>query len=223
LLAWLTLTASLAATPYAGLSFDPLSRADLAWVDDDRATGLSVGEFDGVVRPGLQAFAGSWLKPRWALQGSLGIARLTTSSWVGDVYRQRHWGVIRPSVDVRYGFGPLENDLRPWLIFGLHGDIPSARDVSNGYTDEEQQIADENAYEERLRLGGGGGRLGAGLDYRVRPQLKIGALYVAEAHWGVLRSEDASTISSWVASRTSILVTFEWPPEARRKSVPADT
>lgn len=202
--------AALAADPFAGLEFAPFSRADLTWVDEERTSGTGVGEFDGVVAPSLTAFGGAWLG-RFGLSGALGIARLQSTTWTGEVYRQRHWGVLRPSIDARWAL--TERALArpvPWLLVGAHGDVPSARDVSNGYTTEEQEAADVAAYEERLRLGGFGGRAGAGVDLRLREGLAIGALYAIEGHWGVIETDDASVVSSWVGSRAALLLQFEW-------------
>ena len=47
--------AARAATPYAGLEWTPLGRADLTWVDSSYETGLVVGGSDGFVVPGLNA------------------------------------------------------------------------------------------------------------------------------------------------------------------------
>jgi hypothetical protein len=200
----------LAATPFAGLEWRPLSRADLAWVAEDRTSGDAVGEFDGVVRPALQAFGGAWLSDRVGLAGSLGVARLTTTSWTGETARQRHWGVIRPELDLRVALTKRSPHPLPWLLLGFDGDIPSARDVSDGYTADEQAAADRDAQTERLRLGGFGGRLGAGVDARVAPGVSVGACFDLAGHFGVLRSEDASTVSSWLATGAAVLVTFDW-------------
>jgi hypothetical protein len=219
---WLLLAVAEAATPLAGVRFTPFSRADLVWVDEERTSGTAVGEWDGIVRPSLSAFAGAWFGERFALTGGLGVARLTSTTWSGEVWRQRHWGVARPSIEARIGLGARR--LRrpvPFVLLGVHGDIPSARDTSNGYTQAEQDAADENAYAERVRLGGLGGRLGAGVDFRVVDGLAVGASYAIEGHWGVLRSDDLSTVSSWIASETAFLLLFEWPDRPRRRGAAA--
>jgi hypothetical protein len=213
LLAALATPANAGVTPLAGVEWTPLSRGDLTWVDDDRTTGVAVGELDGLVRPAMTGFGGVWIGERVGLVAGLGVARLQSTSWVGDVYVARHWGVVRPSMDLRVGI--LKRELRrpvPWVMLGFHGDIPSSRDVSNGYSEEEQVAADETSYEDRLRLGGLGGRVGAGVDYRLVDGVAIGALYAVEAHWGVLRTSETEVVSSWVSSHASLLLTFEWGP-----------
>ena len=208
----LLVAAAWSATPFAGLEYQPLSRLDLTWVDDDRTSGVLAGEFDGAVAPSLQAFGGAWLSRRVGVVGSVGVARLTTTTWVEDTWRQRHWGVIRPAADLRVSLGSRE-PLRPspWLYVGVHGDIPSARDTSNGYTEAEREVADEDAWVERARLGGVGGRLGVGLDYRVAPGVAVGARWGLLLHHGMLRTSEAQWVTAWFAADAALLLTFEAP------------
>ena len=202
-----------AATPIAGVSWTPLSRSDLVWVDEGRTSGVAVGEFDGVARPALAAFGGAWVSERVGVVGSLGVARLQSTTWTGDTWRQRHWGVVRPEIDLRIALSTREvGRPAPWLFLGLYGDIPSARDVSNGYNEAEQEDADEDAWVERVRLGGLGGRLGAGVDYRLRDGLALGATWAVGYHRGFLQSTDTKVVSSWLATEASLLLSFEWPP-----------
>ena len=215
MLAWV-ITAALGATPTVGLAWTPLSRADLSWVADERTSGTGVGEFDGIVDPSLSAWGGVWLRERWAIVGGLGVARLTSTTWDGDVWRQRHWGVIRPSADLRWAAMKRDDAhaIVPFLDFGVHGAIPSARDTSNGYSAEEADQADADATLDRLRLGGVGGRVGAGVDWRPTPGIALGAQYVVEARFGTLRTTDTSIVSSWISSQVELLVAFEWAARA---------
>lgn len=208
------LTLAHAAVPYAGLEWRPLSRSDLVWVDEERTSGFAVGEFDGTARPSLQAYFGAWMSDRVALGGALGVARLLNTTEVDGVVRQRHWGVIRPSVDLRIALsqrGPKR--ALPWLLAGLHADVPSARDVSTGYTEEEQLAADETATVERARLGGFGARVGFGAEYPITSGLAIGAMYTLEWHRGLFRTDDLSLVSQWLAAEAAILLVFQWPGE----------
>ncbi|MCO4744276.1 MAG: hypothetical protein KC912_05770 [Proteobacteria bacterium] len=208
LAAWIVSAA--AADGFAGLSWTPLSRADLVWVADDRTTGTGVGEFDGTTRPSLQPFGGAWFD-RVGLVASIGVARLTASTTADGVRRQRHWGVIRPGVDLRVAL--VERTIAkpiPWAVVGVAGSVPSARDVSNGFTDAEQTEADRAAQAERVRLGGIGARLGAGLDYALLPHLSLGAELSLEWYTSTLRTADAVSASTWLGSRGSLLLTFDW-------------
>jgi hypothetical protein len=198
------------ATAIAGVEWAPLGRADLTWIDEARTSGVAVGEYDGVVRPNLQGYAGVWW-PRWGVVGRLGVAVLQSTTWSGDVVRARHWGVVRPELGVRYGFGDRTKQRpRPWLELSGHGDIPTTADVSNGYTDSEQEMASEVAYADRLRLGGFGFALTAGADQRVVGGLSVGASAGFESHFGVIRSGDTQAVSALLAPRATLRASFEW-------------
>jgi hypothetical protein len=204
--------------PLAGLEWRPLSRADLTWVAEDRTSGTGVAEFDGNVSPLLSAFGGLWLVDRVGLVGGLGVARLTSTTWSGESWRQRHWGVVRPSLDVR--FAPWKRTTgrpSPWLLLGGHGDIPSARDTSNAFSDEEEAVAEEDAKVERARLGGLGGRVGVGVDLRFAPGLVVGAQYAVLWHRGVLRTSEQDSVTSWVAGEAALVLGFEWADGPAKK------
>jgi len=204
--------AALAVTPLMGVEWRPLSRADLNWLEDGRSSGLSVGEFDGTVNPALAAMGGVWWTPRVATLATLGVARLQNTTQVGKIVTQRHWGVIRPGIDVRWGLmQPAEKRPYPWLFLGMHGDIPSARDISNGYTKPEQKAADENATIERARLGGLGGRAGVGADYRPVPGVAFGIQYGLTWRRGVFQADDREAVTSWLSGEAAFLLAFEWP------------
>lgn len=211
---WWLIPTALAGQTAFGLQWHPLARADVSWVDDGRTTGLAVGEMDGVVRPSLSAFFGGWISERFGLFGHLGIARLQNTTWVGDVWEQRHWGVFRPGLDARFALLKPRTDSRrmphPWVLGGLYGDIPSVRETSNGYDDVEQDVADDAAASDRARLAGFGGRLGFGADLQVVPGLTVGAQYTLGVHQGLFLGDDADVVSSWVASEAALLLTFWW-------------
>lgn len=209
---WMCLTTLATAGPIIGIEWMPLTRSDLDWVDDDRTSGLAVGEFDGAVRPNLMPFFGGWVSERVGLVGSIGFARLSNTTWTSDIYRQRHWGVVRPALDLRIGLtNRREGWPHLWLVGGLYGDIPSARDVSNGYTAEEQELADETALSERARLSGVGGRLGLGADLKLTQALSVGLQYSARYHRGLFRGNDSNAASTWLAGEASVLLTLYFP------------
>ena len=209
---------ALAGTPMAGLEWRPIARSDLVWVADDRATGTAVGEGDGVVRPNLQAFAGAWVSERVGLTGTLGLARLTATTFQGETWINRHRGVIRPGVDLRVSLLRRSDDRpRPLVLVGLYGDIPSARIASEGFDAEEEEQADLDAAVDRARLGGVGARVGLGADLRVHEHVAVGFLWSTRLHRAVLRTSEASTVTAWLSSEAALTVAFEWP---RRRSVP---
>lgn len=196
--------------PLAGATFNPISRGDLSWIAQDRTSGTPVGEFDGIVRPALDPYAGAWLTPRWALVAGLGVARVTVMSRADNVTRQRHWGVVRPALDVWLVPGKREVRLASFgVLAGGYGDIPSARDTSDGYTLDERRIADEDAAAERARLGGGGFRVGGFADWRPAPGIAIGVQAAFRAHFSTARTAESSDVSVWLAAEPALRLTLE--------------
>jgi len=209
---WLATTLALAAEPYVAFEWRPLGRGDLMWVEEGRTTGLAVGADDGFARPQAQLAGGVWATPWLAVQGSVGVARLQRTTWVGEVYTQQHWGVFRPGLDARLRlFRPPEGLPRAWAIAGLSLDLPSVRDVSNGYTAEEQVTADEVATAHRARLAALGARAGLGVDQHLVGGLSIGAMYTLQWQRSLFVSDDPATISSLVTGEAALLLQFAWP------------
>jgi hypothetical protein len=207
-----------AAEGMAGLSWTPLSRGDLAWVIEERTTGTGVGEFDGTVRSALTPFAGAWIQ-RVGLLGTLGVSRISTSSRTDGVIRQRHWGVVRPGLDVRWALRPRDRSgPTPWLMLGAMGSIPSARDTSNGYSEPEQDQADQGATVDRVRLGGIGGRLGGGVELEIVPQLSLGGELALEYYTSSLRANDLVAVTATLETRGAVLLTFSWDDPRTKNS-----
>lgn len=209
-------TSAQAASGFAGVEWRPLSRQDLVFVDEGRTSGTAVGEFDGSVRPVLSAYGGAWFNRYVGLSVGLGLATLSTETAAEDTYRQRTWGVFRPSLDLRFGW--IERKVRfpiPWVVVGAYGDVPTVVDVSNAYTAEEQEAADVAASNESFRLGGVGGRIGMGVDYQVLPGLAIGAQVTVGIHRATYTGGDDTFTSLWVATEAAILLSFEWPSKRR--------
>lgn len=209
---WSLAAAALAAEPYVALEWRPLGRSDLTWVQEDRTSGLLVGSLDGFARPQAQLDVGAWLTDHVALQGSLGVARMQTTTWVGDVYTQQHWGVVRPGLDAKVRLGAPPPGLPvPWALAGVHVDLPSARDVSNGYDEAQQVTADETATADRMRLGAFGGRLGVGVEQRLIGGLSLGAQYTLQWQRSLFVDTDPRTITSLTTGEAAVLLLFDWP------------
>jgi hypothetical protein len=211
--------AAIAATPYAGVEWRPLSRGDLTWVQEGDTTGLLVGSGDGFVSPQLQAYGGAWVTDRLGMHAALGVARLQSTSWAGDVFVQRHWGVVRPAIDVRVAL-LSRSDWRPvpWLFLGGHLDVPSSRATSNGYTAEEREAAGRAATLDRIRLGGIGGRLGAGADLALLPSLRLGLQWALGWQRTLFKGSEPSAITQWMVAEGSLLVEIHWPRRAKAAS-----
>jgi hypothetical protein len=214
MLAMLVLTAASAGTtPYVGAALRPLGRGDVAWVLEGRTTGLVVGGLDGFVRPPLTSYAGAWLGERVGMQGSVGVARLQNTTVADEILTQRHWGVVRTGIDARFAFIDVSTPRTPipWVFVGTHVDIPSARDVSAGYSDEEVAAADQAATVDRSRLGAFGARVGIGVDYRVWPGVALGLQTGLQWQRSLFIADDPLSVTSWLAGDTALLLQFEWP------------
>ena len=199
-------------TPTAGVEWTPFSRADAAWVSEERTSGTAVGEFDGIVRPQLNPFVGAWIDNRWGLTASLGIGRLQQTTWADEIFLQRHWLVVRPSLDMRVALIKRDRTVPiPWVLVGAHGDIPSAAERSNGFTEEELENAELNGQIERAKLGGFGARVGLGVDYGIQKHIRIGLQGYGLWHRTVFRSSETQQVSSWIGTQASFIIAFEWP------------
>lgn len=205
----LALAPAEAARPFFGLEIRPLSRQDLVWVEEQRTSGVAVGEYDGTVSPLFGAFGGAWFN-RWVgLDVGLGIAVLQSTSSAGDVDRQRTWTALRPSADLRLGWAvPALRRPIPWVLVGLHGNIPAVSDVSNGFTPEEQAAADAASTEAQYRLAGIGGRVGFGVDYEVLQGLSIGAVVSVGLHRAGYIGGDDTFTSLWVQTEAALRLTY---------------
>jgi hypothetical protein len=200
-----------AATPFFGLEWRPLSRADLTWVDDNRTTGTSVGEQDGALTGALRPYGGAWFGARVGVVGGLGVASLTSTSWADEVWRRRTWTVIRPSADLRFALVPNDADgPRLWALAGGWGDIPVVRDLSNGFSEAEAEAADLGAQVDRARLGGIGARVGLGAEVELGRGVSVGAQWTVEGHRGTLRTAEVLVDTRWVSSAGSLLLSLAW-------------
>ena len=106
----LILIASAFARPMMGVEWVPYSRGDAMWVAEDRGSGTGVSELDGWLSPAL-TFQGGVQKDRWAMLGSLSVARLTTTTWLADGRDQTHVGALRLGLGYRRYLGLPELDL----------------------------------------------------------------------------------------------------------------
>ncbi len=204
LLALLLSAVSFAAAPFAGLEWRPAPGSDPGFPPESE-------EFQQIIRPSLSAFAGFAASEHLRLSAALGVARSQSSTWLEGGSQQLHLGVVRPSLDARLSLSaPTEGELVPWLMLGLHANLPSARNVSSTHSDEEQDLADQIATEKRSQLAGYGGRLGLGCQWPVNPGVGIGASYAIEAHFSPSTTEEERTLSTWTGSYASLLLFLSW-------------
>jgi hypothetical protein len=208
---------AVALRPFFAVEFRPLSRVDLVWVDEGRTSGTTVGEFDGVVRPSLGAMGGLWVNRWFGFSLGLGVAQRATVSFVEEVQVRQRTSVVRPSLDLRFGWArPHLHRPTPWVLLGVYGDVPSVAHRSDAYSEDEQAAADATSQSERIRLGGVGGRVGFGVDYRVLPGFSLGAMASLGVHRSTYQGADSSVATAWLATDASLLLMFEWPPRGER-------
>jgi hypothetical protein len=206
MLASLLLLAAAQAGALLGVAWVPFSRGDALWVLDDHDSGTAVGELDGWLEPAL-TFHGGIQQRRWALLGSLGVARLTTTTWLADGRDQVHVGALRLGAGYRRYFGvPSERPVQALAELGLYGVIPSARQLSDSWTEEEQNDADEDAAYTRKTIGGLGGWIGPGFGWWVHPQVMLGARYHIVLHRGQVLTEDTLSVSTALYGQAALLL-----------------
>jgi hypothetical protein len=204
--ALLILASSALARPLLGVEWVPYSRGDAMWVDDDRDSGTGVAELDGWLQPAL-TFHGGVQKERWALLGSLAVARITSTTWLADGRDQDHVGAVRLGLGYRRYLGLPELDrVQGFGDVGLYGVIPSARSLSDSYTEAEQNDADEAAAYTRRAIGALGLQLGPGFGWWVHEQLMLGARYHLVLHRGQILTEDTLSISTALFGEAAFVI-----------------
>ncbi len=206
MLAALLLLASAQCRPLLGVEWVPYSRGDAAWILEDRGSGAAVGELDGWLQPALN-FQGGIQRDRWALLGGLAVARITTTTWLADSYSQTHQGALRLAAGYRRYLGaPVDRRVQAFGELGLYGVIPSARVVSDSYTEAEQNDADEGAAYTRKSIGALGGWLGPGFGWWAHEQLMLGARYHLVLNRGQVLTEDTLSVSTALFTEAALLV-----------------
>jgi len=202
----LILIAAVAAQPLMGVEWVPYSRGDAMWVAEDRTSGTGVSELDGWLQPAL-TFQGGIQKERWALLGSLAVARITTTTWLGDGRDQAHVGAVRLGMGYRRYLGlPEQGRVQGFAEGGLYGVIPSARVLSDSYTEAEQNDADEGAAYTRKSIGALGLWLGPGFGWWVHEQVMLGARYHLLLHRGQILTEDTLSVSTVLSGEAAFLL-----------------
>jgi hypothetical protein len=200
------LAATAFARPIMGVEWVPYSRGDAMWVSEDRTSGTGVSEMDGWLQPAL-TFHGGVQQDRWALLGSFAVARLTTTTWLADGRDQTHVGALRLGLGYRRYLGLPELDrVQAFGDAGLYGVIPSARVLSDSYTEAEQNDADEGAAYTRKSIGGLGLWLGPGFGWWVRDELMLGARYHVVLHRGQILTEDTLRMSTALSGEAAFVV-----------------
>ncbi len=190
-----------------GVDLAPLGRGDLVAVDEGRATGLSVGEADGLLNPPITAWGGVAGEHVAGLFG-FAVASVQTRTWTpdpaggDDLVTNRRVSTLRPSADLRwYPKGRSGPALQPWFGSGVYVVAPLVSYRSDAWSQKEQAGWQDAADEDRARLFGLGGRIGGGCELRLESGVRLGARY----DLGVHRAQvvDLAVVAATTRAQTS--------------------
>lgn len=194
-----------------GATWTPPGIGSLSWSEADGFSGTLVGEFDGWIRPPLNLHAGyAW--GRAAITGGLGVAAIRDGQYQ-DNGSLRYVAGVRPSLDGRFYLGQRSaGRAEGYLIGGVYGVIPAARDTSDAYTPEEQEAAEESSSAQRARIGGLGARAGAGAGWLWAGDgsaVGVGVQSALRVHgaWEV-SDEDGLRVSTLFLTETAFVIDF---------------
>ena len=187
------------AGPTIGASWHPI--AD----DDSLESGLSVGEFDGLIRPPLTPYIG-WTWERHQVLSSLNW--VVFSSTTGDVTNTL--GNLRLSVDYRYLFPERLDAFRIWVGSGIYQLIPILADQNPAYTDSETAVAETLTSERRALLAGTGIRLGIGGEFEIRTGIFFGINHHFVTHLNFQNLNDSVRTNTLSRSETGIHATVQF-------------
>jgi hypothetical protein len=191
-----------------GVDWVPFGRADQAWIAADQLTGTQVAEGDGLLRPPLTAWGG-WVGAGHGVFASLDLARVATSVQTHDQEERTIRTGIRPGVDYRYYLrdrAPAK--AIPYLQLGIYGVVPLAEETSDSASKSEQRVLDEQAEQDRSRIGGVGGRIGFGAEHQWDSGLVLGARYSVVYHRSRSLDEETLTVSSHLRSEAALVIGF---------------
>ena len=149
---------------------------------------------------------------RLDLLASVGVDRRQITTTVDEMVTQRHLGVVRPAMDVRFRFDELSRSM-PVAVFaqaGIDVDIPSVRDTSDGFTEEEQDIADQSAAEERRSMQALGLRLGGGAWVPLNKAVAVGAQYTLTWRQRGIGAGATAPLTTTLSSGVALVLQVRW-------------
>ena len=191
-----------------GVDWVPSGRGDLAWVASEQLTGTQVAETDGLLRPPLTAWGG-WLGQRHGVLGSFDVARLAHSVRTNANAEVSTQTALRPGVDYRLYLKERSADApQAYLQLGAYGVVPFATESSDSASKSEQTVLDQQAQQNRSRIGGVGGRVGVGAEIQLDSGVMLGARYSVVYHRSRALDEETLTVSSWLRSEAALVLGF---------------
>ncbi len=191
-----------------GVDWVPTGRGDLAWVAEGQLSGTQVAETDGLLQPPLTAWGG-WAGARNAVVVGLAVARVSSSVQTNDQVEQSARTAVRPAVDYRRYFQDRKaGTALGYAHLGGYGVVPSAREYSDTASKSEQKVLDEQADQDRSRIGGYGGRIGVGAEIQWSSGLLLGARYSVVYHRSRALDEETLTVSSLLRAEAALVLGF---------------
>ena len=137
------------------------------------------------------------------------MVRWTQSTWAGNQQTVTHLGAFRPAVQVRrYLKSRVTNAPQFYFVAGGYGVVPSAYTRSDTFTESEKVTFDEASNEDKARIAGFGGELGAGVELVFENGISVGVRTGLNLHRSFELDEDAATFSSWLTTESAFTLGF---------------
>jgi len=191
-----------------GAEYVPPGLGELAWVAGGQLSGTQVAERDGMLVPPLRTHGG-WVFGRTGILGGLSVARVATSVQTAESTSVESRTALRPSISVRrYSMEPVSATPLFFLSSGLHLVVPFVSSASDGATTEEDSALAEAAEEDENRIGGWGGQLGMGAEYRLENGISFGMKSSVVIHRSQQSNAQTRTVSVLVRPQTALTVGF---------------
>ncbi len=191
-----------------GLDWVPFGRADQAWVSEEQLSGTQVAETDGLLQPPVTAWGG-WTGKRNAVIGGLAAARISSNVQTHSQVEHSSRSAFRPSLDYRRALKDrVVGAAVPYVQLGGYGVIPSAQERSDTASKSEQKVLNEQAQQDRSRIGGFGLRGGLGAEIPWESGLLLGARYSVVYHRSRALDEETLTVSSLLRTEAALVLGF---------------
>lgn len=197
-----------------GVDYLPLGRADLAWTQEGRLSGVLANEEDGFLQGPLRLWGGAaWT--RHAVTGSLSAVRLRTTAWTAseadgtELVTETVQGGLRPAADWRYYILPRQAGLAsPYVGVGLHAVIPTVKYSSESWTASEESAWLAQQAEDRARVRGAGGRVFGGAELLFDNGLMLGARQSFELQRGERVDTETAQTTGLLSTETALTLGF---------------
>ena len=205
-----------AATAHAaflgGVAWVPFGVGALSFSDAQGFSGTLSSEWDGWLRPPLTAEAG-WAGQKMALLGNVAVVEQVSSQEAEETH-EFHVGGVRLGADWRGYLWPREaGKVNAWGTGGVFGIAPNGGETDTGWTQAEQEAADQDSADRRAKIGGLGAQGGLGAEYLFgdregKPAIALGARWVVGGFGAVDAQDTESDFSLVLTTEAALLLEF---------------